>query len=111
MSANEVYVLLCGHAHAERFAEPFQQRKVWCVQRMYIDSLRYDHYFVVSAVDSHEIVYLQVTGSLLQCMSELEDVLEYVDGKMMPFLVRRFLKWLESVEGGYTKKLTILEVC
>ena len=111
MSANEVYVLLCGHAHAERFAEPFQQRKVWCVQRMYIDSLRYDHYFVVSAVDSHEIVYLQVTGSLLQCMSEPEDVLEYVDGKIMRFIAQRLLKWLERVGGGQSEKITILEVC
>ena len=110
MSTNEVYVLLREHAHAAPFAEPFQQRKVWCVQRMYIDSLRYDHYFVVPAVDSHETMYLQLTGSLLQCMSEPEDVLEYVDGKMMKFLVLRFLKWLEHHGGGYIKKLTILEV-
>ena len=56
-------------------------------------------------------MYLQVNGSLLQCMSEPEDVLEYVDGEMMKFLVLRLLKWLERVGGGYTKKLTILEVC
>ena len=82
-----------------------------CVQCMQCDSVWYDHHFVVPAVDSHEIVYLQVTGRLLQCMSEPEDVLEYVDGKIIHFIVQRLLKWLESIGGGYTKKLSILEVC
>ena len=44
-------------------------------------------------------------------MSEPEDVLEYVDGKILRFIAQRLLKWLERVGGGYTKKLSILEVC
>ena len=44
-------------------------------------------------------------------MSEPEDVLEYVDGKVMKFLVHRLLKWLERVGGGQAVKLTVLEVC
>ena len=56
-------------------------------------------------------MHLQVTGSLLQCMSEPEDVLEYVDGKIAKFVVRRLLTWLERVGGGQSEKITILEVC
>ena len=88
-----------------------RSRNARCVQCMHFDSVRYDHCFVVPAVDSHEIAYLQVTGRLLQCMNEPEDVLEYVDGKIMRFIAQRLLKWLERVGGGYTKKLSILEVC
>ena len=73
------------------------------------DSLRYDHYFVVPVWVS-KIVHVQVTGSLLQCMSEPEDVLEYVDGKIMKSLVQRLLKWLERVGGGQAQKITVLEV-
>ena len=61
--------------------------------------------------ESHKIMHLQVTGSLLQCMSEPEDVLEYVDGKIAKFVVRRLLTWLERVGGGQSEKITILEVC
>ena len=45
--------------------------------------------------------HAQVTGSILQCMDEVDDIQEYLPGASVKMLFfRRLLMWLERFQGG-----------
>jgi len=51
----------------------------------------------------------KVTGAILQCMTDPEDVLEYVDAAVKNFHVRRLLKWLARIGEGRARRLSVLD--
>ena len=54
------------------------------------------------APDLHDHTWTrQVTGALLQCMSDPEDVREYLEGEHVKKLsIRRLLDWLKELDNG-----------
>ena len=68
-----------------------------------------DSYFFLS-VSANASVHSQVNGSILQFMTDPEDVLEYVEGTVKKIRVRLLLKWLRSVHGSRSPSITALEV-
>ena len=55
-------------------------------------------------------VHWQVTGSVLMCMTDPEDVLEYVDSVVKNFQVRRLLKWLARIRENRDQRMCALDV-
>ena len=47
---------------------------------------------------------------MLQCMTEPDDVLEYVDQAVKKFDVRRLLQWLARMGASGNQKAAVVEV-
>ena len=54
----------------------------------------------------------QVTGAIFQCMSDPDDVYEYLgDEPVKKLCIRRLLKWLKTIAGDEAQRLPVLTVC
>ena len=81
------------------------------VQHAHVDTLEniwYGYYLYRPL--SKARVHRQVTGSVLMCMTDPEDVLEYVDSTATNFDVRRLLKWLARISENRDQRMCALDV-
>ena len=101
--------MLRNHAEGTLFAVPFLKRKA--CSTYVLDPLNMRWRCLLWQISYNLHTHCQVTGNMLQCMTDPDDVFEYVDQAVKNFDVWRLLQWLARIGSSEAQRAACLKVC